>query len=198
MSDEKQLFVYNTVHNKAQTYKYNSIIRDVVPQRIQYELHSNNKIDSNSVLIGQSYDDNTDDGSKKSNIDYLLIKGGFESTVFNSSDGSFAFESLIDGKEYTIIAKDSEGLYNGKAITTTPKIDYQKAINCTCIYFVGEEAWFKIKFFGDPTMLSVSSNIGQIERVDSNNYNLTNTSKPLTISVHDYIDGVLVMKDFNY
>lgn len=198
MADERQQFKYINIHNKAQIYSCTGLYRDTRTKFTTFVTTDNNAIDRNSYISGQSYKDNVSDDSKKSNVDYRLIKTNVDSAFIKSDDGSFNFDGLSDD-QYFVMVTDPTGQYDGKVVELTPKFDYMKAIKVTCIYFVGDVAWFRIKYFGDPVLLSISSNVGVIERVDDNNFKLTNASKPVTITVHDYIeDGEVTIKEFNY
>lgn len=161
--------------------------------------YENLNITRYSYIEGQSFEKTVDD--KYSNITYIVVdQEGNKISQYESTDGGFMIDKIPDNMKVDLIVKDNSNKYNGKYISDiTPQLDYQKSMNVYKIYESMNQFCFKIKYNGDKNLLSVFSNNGSVEYDLKNDvYVVKDYVKPLTITLHDYVDNQLYMKEKTY
>ena len=185
--------------NSIKYLDYGKYITHNIVYHIPFENFGNIKLTSlstNSYIQGQSFDKKED--VKYNNITYIIEDMlGNNIKEYNSTDGSFIIDGLNDGEPVNLIVVDNNNTYNGKYIKNlVPSIDYQKAMKIIQIYSNSNEAMYKIKFHGEPTLTLTGS--GVLNKMDDNYYKVTNITGDITLTLVDYIDNNAYLLEKTY
>lgn len=157
-----------------------------------------NDTKKNSYIEGQSFEKS--ESVPYSSITYIIEDlNGTKIKEYNSADGSFIIDGLVDNKPVNLIVIDTSKTYNGKYIQNIiPQIDLEKSMNIIRIYQTSDTALFKIKFNGDLGAVALFATNATVEKIDVENYKIKNITGSYTVTLHDYVDNILYTKEKTY
>lgn len=144
--------------------------------------------------------------TKYNDVTYMVVEAETNKLVktYNSTDGSFNIQDLIDNIKYNIIVIDNTKKYTGKYIDNiVPQVDDTKKTNVIKLYEKRENgvytAGFKIHYLGQPQInLAAAPAYLSLIKADDTTYtvkgNTTDKVIKYELVLDDYREDKLVQK----
>lgn len=152
----------------------------------------------NYYIEGQSYEKN--ESQKYQQVKYIVERSIDKEILaeYISADGSFYIENLPN-EFINLIVIDESKTYNGKYIVNlNTQLDYKKSMDIIRIYENENSALIRIKFNGDESAVSVFADNASVSKVDNLYYRIDNIVGEYKITLHDYVNNVLYVKEKTY